>query len=76
MTVRYDLAAPGRVRVSVHDLAGREVACLLEGEKPAGRHALVWTGRDARGRPAASGVYFARFEAAGVAETRKIMLVR
>ncbi|MBA4378861.1 MAG: hypothetical protein C0395_09475 [Gemmatimonas sp.] len=76
VTVRYDVAAPGRVRVSVHDLAGREVACLLDGQKPAGRHALVWTGRDARGRPAASGVYFARFVAAGVAETRKIMLVR
>ncbi len=76
VTVRYDVAAPGRVRVSVHDLAGREVACLLDGQKPAGRHALVWTGRDARGRPAASGVYFARFVAAGAAETRKIMLVR
>jgi hypothetical protein len=67
----------GRVRVSVHDVTGRTVRVLLDAFRPAGADRIGWDGTDARGRPVASGVYFARLEVAGhAAASRKLALIR
>ena len=39
-TVRFALAAPGVVRVAVYDVLGREVAVLVDAERPAGPHTV------------------------------------
>ena len=58
--VPYAVPAPGRVRVSLFDLLGREVAVLADSEHAAGGHsARVPSGR------LASGVYVVRITAAG-----------
>jgi hypothetical protein len=64
--VRFDLAQPGRVRLALYDVRGREVARLVDGETAAGAHARSWDGRDAQGRAVPGGVYFARLIAPGV----------
>jgi hypothetical protein len=56
-TVRYDLPAPGHVSLSLYDLSGRLVATLVDGEQPAGRHAV-----ELDGSGLAAGVYFIRLE--------------
>ena len=58
--IRFALARPLPVRLSVHDQRGREVRRLLDGAAPVGEQAVVWDGRDARGRPAPSGTYLVR----------------
>lgn len=58
--IRFALAQPLALRLSVHDQLGREVRRLLDGAAPAGEQAVVWDGRDARGRPAPSGTYLVR----------------
>ncbi|HKK71476.1 MAG TPA: FlgD immunoglobulin-like domain containing protein, partial [Candidatus Krumholzibacteria bacterium] len=56
--VSFDLARSAAVSISIHDAAGRRVRTLLpEATFTAGRHQVVWTGRDDEGRPVASGVY-------------------
>ncbi len=59
-TVRFRLPAAGPVRLGVYDLAGRRVAALLDGTRPAGEHAVAW-----EPGPLAAGVYYLRLEAAG-----------
>jgi hypothetical protein len=39
-------------------------------------YSTLWNGRDDAGVPAPSGVYFARFEAPGVARTARLLLVK
>lgn len=39
-TIRFELAESGHVSLKVYDLLGTEVACLADGLKPAGVHAL------------------------------------
>ena len=63
-------------RVTVHDLAGRRVATLLDGWAAPGASALRWNGRDRDGRAAASGVYQVRAEIEGRVLARRIALVR
>ena len=76
-TIRFDLAAATRVRLVVHDMAGRAVRSLVDGETiGAGRHELVWDGRDGAGRVLPAGVYFCRLDAAGRAVTRRMVLVK
>jgi hypothetical protein len=61
-TIGYTLARPGRVRVDLHDVAGRRVARLDGGLQPAGPGALSWDGRGPGGQRLEAGVYFARLQ--------------
>lgn len=61
-TIHYGLPREDRVSVSVHDVSGRLVRLLLADRiESAGRHSMLWNGRDDEGRRAAPGVYFVRF---------------
>ncbi len=76
LRIGFGLASPARVRLEVHDLAGRRVATLAEGWRPAGAHEALWDGRDAHGRPVPAGVYLAVLEAPGGRASRKVLRVR
>jgi hypothetical protein len=72
-----DLPAPAAVQLSAYALDGRRLAVLLAGRTlPAGRHSLDWDGRDAAGRPMASGVYLLVLEAGGQWQSLKLTLLR
>ena len=68
-TIRYDLPEVADVRLVVFDVLGRGVAELVNGQKPAGRHEVVW---DATGW--ASGVYFYHLKAGGFVQSRAAYL--
>jgi hypothetical protein len=72
---RFRVGLPRRahVELSVHDVAGRSVARLVDGYREAGFHTVNWqTGVPARG----AGVYFARLTAEGRTFTRRFVLLR
>ncbi len=69
--LRFDLPKACEVRLTVYDIAGREIAALAEGFYPAGRHSTLF---DASGM--ASGVYFARLQAGEFSQTRKLLLIK
>ncbi|MCC6476497.1 T9SS type A sorting domain-containing protein [bacterium] len=71
ITLTFDLTAESGVTVVVFDITGREVMKAALGLLAAGRHTHTI---DAAGLP--SGIYFARVEAAGIAKTVKIALIR
>ncbi len=75
-TIRFDLPARGAARLVVHDVAGRVVRVLLDDVRDAGVHSVRWNGRETRGVPAGSGVYFYRLEAGGRTLTGRMALVR
>jgi hypothetical protein len=75
-TIAYDLPRASRVRLAIYDVRGREVRTLLDANQPAGSHQVRWDGRDARGVPAASGVYFYRLSATGFVQTKKMVLLK
>ena len=74
---RVDYALPRElpVRVSVVDLAGREVAVLASGVEPAGRHSVAWDGSRGGAR-AAPGLYLVVLSAPGERRTQRLMLLR
>jgi len=75
-TVAFTLPAAGHARVTVHDAAGRRVATLLDGERAAGRHELVWDGAGDHGAALPSGVYVVRVESGGESRAAKVSLLK
>ena len=51
--VTFELSRPGHARLEVRDLAGRQIAVLVDAWLSAGRHSAVW-----QSAGAASGIYF------------------
>ena len=76
VTVPFSLKDPGRVKVSIYDVAGRLVTNLADAHFDRGEHSLVWKGRDDHGQGVGSGVYFVKMEAVGFGETQKLVLLR
>jgi hypothetical protein len=74
--IAFTLDRARRVRVTLADLQGRVVRVLEEGELAAGPHAVRWDGRDAGGRPVASGIYFAVVDAGGAVARARIVRLR
>ena len=74
--VSFDLARPGPAHLGVYDAAGRLVRVLCSETLPAGRYSRAWDGRDAQGRGAPSGAYYARLATEGAVELRKMTLLR
>jgi hypothetical protein len=75
-SLRFDLPAPGAVRLNVYDVSGRLVRQLVSGVHGAGRHDVVWDGRSGDGAQVGPGVYWARLEAQGETRSRKLVLLR
>ena len=79
--IPFDLAKQSAVTITIYNAAGRTVRVLELGELPAGSYrakekAAFWDGRNSLGAPAASGVYFARIQAGGYSETRRMVLLK
>ena len=75
-TIRFTLATPGPVELSVYDLEVRVVRWLASGLYAAGVHELNWQGDLQGGGGAASGTYFCRLRAGGREMTQKMTLLR
>jgi hypothetical protein len=69
--IPYQLAKAGHATLKVYDVAGRLIATLVDGEMPAGRHAVTW-----EATTMASGVYFCRFQAGDYVQIRKLVMLK
>ena len=69
--LEFTLAEDGNTTLSVYNLAGEEVALLIDGHLQAGRHSLAWNAEDLP-----SGIYFCRLQSAGFSEVRKMILLK
>ncbi len=75
-TIAFEVPAAGRAQVRVFDIRGMHVATVLDADLQPGRHEVVWDGRDAQGRQAASGQYFYRLDAGGKTAVSKMLLLK
>jgi len=75
-TIKYATPRTGMVTLKIYNLAGRHVRTLVDGQKTAGFHSIMWDGTDHKGRGVASGAYYYRLQADGFEETHKMLLVK
>ena len=75
-SIPFSLAKAGPVVLRIYDVRGQLVTTLLDEHRNAGTHVAQWNGRANTGRGASTGIYFARLEAAGITQTRKLVLLK
>jgi hypothetical protein len=73
--IAFDLPKAGPVELVVYGVNGRQIRRLVKDTREAGRHSAIWNGRDDAGRKVGSGIYFYQLIAAGVAESRRMILL-
>jgi len=75
-TISFSLLRQSRVRLTIHDVAGKEVQTLIDDTPGKGVHTTRWNGCDAAGNPLPAGVYFYRLQCQDGCQIRKMLLVR
>jgi hypothetical protein len=75
--VPFEVAwADASIELSVHDVLGRKIRTLTSGRVAAGRHAMVWDGRDAQGNPVGNGAYLVHLRVGDRRAVGKVMLLK
>lgn len=75
-TIEFSLSLSGKASLTVYNMTGQKVRELVTEQLSAGKHAMVWNGRDDRGKPVSSGVYIARLMMEGKVESHRMTLVK
>ena len=74
--ISYQLPVGGDVTLKIYDLLGREVATLVNEEKPAGIYEVEFNSHSGEGRNLSSGIYFYQLKADGFIQTKKMLLIK
>lgn len=72
--IRFRTGAAGTVDLRVYDAGGRLVRVLADRPLPGGPQEIAWDGRDEARRRVASGVYYYRLSAPGVAGGGRVVV--
>lgn len=75
-TIAFELPRTAPVSIDLFDARGRRVRTLVDGERAAGEHRVIWDGADDEGRGVSSGVYFVRMLGGGKRFVQKAVLLR
>jgi len=73
--IKYELPRPSEVSIQIYNLLGQRVRTLIEKRQAPGVYSLTWDGKDDRGIPVSSGVYFLQMQAGrkGQVHFRKVI---
>ncbi|MDD4224649.1 MAG: C25 family cysteine peptidase [Candidatus Cloacimonetes bacterium] len=75
-TISFSTKEAGPVRLCVYNVKGQLVREVVNGDLPAGRHRIVWNGKDSNNRGVSSGIYMYRMDTPGYTKTLKMMLMK
>ena len=75
-TIRYSISTRGGVSVKIYDVSGRVVKTLVNGEQGQGHYTIRWDGTDNKGKRLSSGIYFIKFNADKLNQTKKVILMK
>jgi hypothetical protein len=79
-TIQFDVpSAVGDamgVELDIYDVVGQRLVRLVDETMTAGRHRIIWDGRDRHGNSVSSGVYYARLRVGRQIQTRSMLLLK
>lgn len=74
--IKYDLAENVNVTMKIYNIAGQEVATIVNGFQEAGSYQVRWDGTNNFGSKVAAGLYIYRLEAGPFTSVKKMMLIK
>ncbi len=79
--IEFSLPVSADVELNIYNILGQQVASLINEQRYAGFHSVVWNANDSNGRKLSSGIYFYMLKASGVdgnefQEIKKMVLLK
>lgn len=74
--INYQLAEHSQVTLKIFDILGREVATLVNEEKPAGKYEIEFDSHSDKNQNLSSGIYFYQLKAGDFIQSRKMILIK
>lgn len=74
--ISFQVNHPSKVKIDIYNIKGQKVKSLINDNLQAGKHSLVWNGKDERGSEVASGIYFTKIKTAYGNKTIKMVLMK
>ena len=75
-TIRYSLAAPTEVRLSIYNSLGQRIKTLVQAHQPVGVQTVAWDGTDQDQRPAGTGTYICELVTEYATRQRLMLLLQ
>lgn len=75
-TIRYQLPEAADVKLVIYNILGQAVRTLVDEHKVAGYYAVNWDGRNNRGVPVTTGVYYYKITAGSFSASKKMLLMK
>jgi hypothetical protein len=75
-TISFAIPRKTTIKLNIYNILGQEVNTLFAGEKQAGRHSLIWNGKDHKARPVPSGIYIYKLNTLNNEISRKMVLIK
>ena len=64
------------LNIVIHDIMGKQIKQIVNGNKIAGQNLVQWDGTNYKGETVSAGVYFYSIEVEGYFETKKMILLK
>jgi hypothetical protein len=74
--IEYTLQKKAQVNVDIYNLLGQRVKTLVNEYQSPGSYRIFWDGRNEQDLTVATGIYFYKFEANGVSQTKKMIMLK
>ncbi|MBD3386454.1 DUF11 domain-containing protein [candidate division KSB1 bacterium] len=75
-TLRFSLRQAGHVRLEIYNTNGQLIKVLVNGQRIAGLHQVVWDGSNEQGDGVPSGTYISLFKVNGFERLQKMILLK
>ncbi|MCK4653237.1 MAG: T9SS type A sorting domain-containing protein, partial [Candidatus Cloacimonetes bacterium] len=62
--------------IIIYNIKGQQVCTLVNEVFPAGRHSVLWDGKDNHGKHVSSGIYFYKLKAGNFVDVKKAILLK
>lgn len=74
--ISFYLPTNSEVKLTIFDILGNEIITLMNEEKMAGLHKVIWEGKNSEGSKVSTGVYIVRLNADNQFKNLKLMLLK
>ena len=74
--IEYTLQKKTQVNLEIYNLLGQKVKTLVNEYQSPGSYRIFWDGKNEQDKTVATGIYFYKFEANGVSQTKKMIMLK
>ncbi|MCD4833860.1 MAG: hypothetical protein K8R31_08710, partial [Bacteroidales bacterium] len=74
-TITYSLENSTHVQIKIYNIQGLLIRTLVDEQKPAGEHQVIWNGQNAQGLNVSGGIYICSISAYGRTIGKRLMFL-